>query len=68
MDEVGVPLYMATELTFPEIVSEDNIERIRTLVVNGKFKYPGANSVKTKEGEIFILKNKFIQKWFEGLL
>lgn len=53
---------MATELTFPEIVSEDNIDRMRALVANGKFKYPGASSVKTSEGEIFILKNKFIQK------
>lgn len=59
---------MAMELTFPEFVSESNLERMRALVSNGKFKYPGASSIKTKEGETFLLKNKFIQKRLEGLL
>jgi len=34
-NEVGVPLFIATELTFPEPVNEYNVEFLRKLIING---------------------------------
>ncbi|KHJ94076.1 RNA polymerase Rpb1, domain 5 [Oesophagostomum dentatum] len=45
IDEVGVPVYIALTLTFPEIVNEYNIERMKKLILNGSDKHPGANYV-----------------------
>lgn len=42
VDEIGIPLKMAMILTFPEIVNDDNIEKIKGLIRNGAKKYPGA--------------------------
>ncbi len=44
-NEVGVPMYAARTLTFPESVNEYNVERLRKLVINGAYKWPGANYV-----------------------
>jgi len=44
-NEVGVPMYVAKTLTFPESVNEYNVEKLRKLVVNGAYKWPGANFV-----------------------
>ena len=41
-NEVGLPLFMAKKLTFPEPVNEYNLERLQTYIKNGK-SYPGAN-------------------------
>jgi len=45
VDEVGVPYYVAMELTVPEEVNERNLERMRELVLNGNEMYPGAVNV-----------------------
>uniref|UniRef100_A0A7I4YH32 DNA-directed RNA polymerase subunit n=1 Tax=Haemonchus contortus TaxID=6289 RepID=A0A7I4YH32_HAECO len=45
VDEVGVPLQVALTLTFPEIVNEHNIERMKKLVISGSDSHPGANYV-----------------------
>ena len=45
LNEVGVPLIIAKNLTFDEIVTEHNIEYLTQLVKNGKRVYPGANFV-----------------------
>ena len=45
LDEVGIPLIIAMNLTYPEIVTKHNIDYLRQLVKNGKKKYPGANFV-----------------------
>ena len=42
-NEVGVPMYVAKTLTFPENVNEYNVEKLRKLIVNGSYKWPGAN-------------------------
>lgn len=34
-DQIGVPIFMARRLTFPESVSEVNAEKLRKLVMNG---------------------------------
>ncbi|KAI6183781.1 DNA-directed RNA polymerase subunit [Aphelenchoides bicaudatus] len=45
VDQVGVPIEVAKILTFPEIVNEHNIEKMRKLVINGESVHPGANHV-----------------------
>lgn len=48
IDELGVPIKIAINLTFPEIVSKYNIEKLKILVENGPLIYPGAKYVKKK--------------------
>ncbi|VDN21111.1 unnamed protein product, partial [Cylicostephanus goldi] len=45
IDEVGVPVYVALILTFPEVVNNYNIERMKKLILNGSDIHPGANYV-----------------------
>lgn len=42
---LGVPVKIAMNLTFPEVVTPNNIEKINQLVRNGRDVYPGANFV-----------------------
>lgn len=60
IDEVGVPVEIAMVLTVPEYVNENNIEKLKELVMRGPDKYPGANTVR-KEGAI-PLSLKVIQR------
>ena len=46
--ELGVPVKVAMNLTFPEIVRSDNIDRLYAMVQNGPDKYPGAKSVERR--------------------
>lgn len=46
IDELGVPVKIAMNLTFPEIVNQYNRERLMEMVLNGPDKYPGAKFVK----------------------
>jgi DNA-directed RNA polymerase beta' subunit len=48
LDELGVPEEIATNLTFPEIVSPYNRDRLLSYVKNGPDKHPGAKSVYLK--------------------
>jgi DNA-directed RNA polymerase II subunit RPB1 len=43
--QLGVPVKIAMNLTFPEIVTPFNIEYLNGLVKNGRDVYPGANFV-----------------------
>ncbi len=45
INEVGVPYYVAMELTVPEEVNERNIDRMRKMILNGSEEYPGAHNV-----------------------
>jgi len=45
INEVGVPLYIAMELTVPEEVNERNIDELRKIVMNGPGKHPGAHNI-----------------------
>ncbi len=45
INEVGVPLEVAMTLTVPVRVTPWNIDEVRKYVLNGPFKYPGANYV-----------------------
>lgn len=59
IDELGVPIKIAMNLTFPEIVNQHNKGKLLELVKNGPDHYPGAKHVrKVKEGNRTIrLKN-----------
>ena len=42
INQVGVPVHIATKLTVPDVVTERNLEKLRKLVLNGPYKHPGA--------------------------
>ena len=70
IDQYGVPLKIAMNLTFPEIVTRYNIQRMRTLIRNGPKKYPGAKTVTKTDGKVHInisLKNVDVQQIAEYL-
>ena len=45
MNQLGVPVKIAMNLTFPEVVTPNNIKFLSKLVKNGRDQYPGANFV-----------------------
>ena len=45
INQLGVPIKIAMNITFPEIVTPHNIEHMTQLIRNGRDKYPGANFV-----------------------
>ena len=51
VDELGVPEEIATNLTFPEVVTIYNRDRLMTYIRNGPAKYPGAKSVFLKDDQ-----------------
>lgn len=50
VDELGVPIKIAMNLTFPEIVNEYNIDELYKLVYNGNDVYPGAKYIRKNDG------------------
>ena len=44
-NEIGVPIRIAMKITYPEIITKDNIAIVEKLVHNGKYVYPGANYI-----------------------
>ncbi len=51
LNEVGVPLDMAMNLTVPEAVQEWNIDYLKKFIENGPKKYPGSNYVIRPDGK-----------------
>ncbi|XP_046612722.1 DNA-directed RNA polymerase III subunit RPC1 isoform X1 [Neodiprion virginianus] len=51
IEQVGVPIYVAKILTYPERVNASNIELMRKLVQNGPDVHPGANFVQQRSTE-----------------
>ncbi|XP_026378865.1 DNA-directed RNA polymerase III subunit 1-like [Papaver somniferum] len=56
--EVGIPILIAQTLTYPELVSQHNIEKLRKCVLNGAQKYPGAKSIKSADGSMMFQLNR----------
>jgi DNA-directed RNA polymerase II subunit RPB1 len=54
VDELGVPIEIATNITKPEIVSPYNRDRLSMYVRNGPTKHPGAKSVYLKHEKRMI--------------
>jgi DNA-directed RNA polymerase II subunit RPB1 len=48
LDELGVPEEIAMNLTFPELVTPYNRDRLMSYLRNGPTRYPGAKSVESK--------------------
>lgn len=57
IDELGVPIKIAMNLTFPEVVNKYNREKLMKLVLNGPDVYPGAKCLR-QGTRTFLLKNK----------
>ncbi|XP_029177785.1 DNA-directed RNA polymerase II subunit RPB1 [Nylanderia fulva] len=51
IDQVGVPRSIAQNLTFPEIVTPFNIDKMQVLVRRGNSQYPGAKYIVRDNGE-----------------
>lgn len=50
IDELGVPIKIAMNLTFPDIVNKYNKDKLRQFVINGPDKYPGAKFIRDEKG------------------
>jgi DNA-directed RNA polymerase beta' subunit len=50
IDQFGMPKEIAMNLTFPEIVTDFNISKMRKIVINGPSNYPGAKTVTKNNG------------------
>jgi len=57
IDELGVPMEIATNLTFPERVTQYNKDKMYKLVQNGADIYPGAKTVVKADGRMISLKH-----------
>lgn len=53
--EIGIPMVFAKKLTYPEPVTSFNLEQMRTAVINGPEKYPGAVSIVHEDGSLSML-------------
>ena len=53
--EIGVPPVFAKKLTFPEHVTEHNVDLMRKLVENGPEIHPGANAIEDERGRVIHL-------------
>ena len=58
---------MARKLTFPESVSNINVERLRNLVRNGAALYPGANMIEDEDTGYQILLQDMPQEERNGI-
>lgn len=68
INEVGVPVEVAMNLTVPVRVTPWNIDELRRYVLNGPFKYPGANYVIEPNGRRLDLRyNKDLKAVAEAL-
>jgi len=48
VDELGVPLKMALNLTIPVVVTKENMAKMRVLIERGPFSYPGAKFIRRR--------------------
>jgi DNA-directed RNA polymerase II subunit RPB1 len=55
--ELGVPIKIATHLTYPEQVTAFNIGKLYKLIQNGPDVWPGAKTIRRKEGRVVNLKH-----------
>lgn len=63
-DEVGVPLAIASKLTYPEAVNSANAPFLMKCILHGSHTYPGALMYEEK-GKVFFLETASAQKRME---
>ena len=66
LDQLGVPIEIAKNLTIPETVTRFNIEKLQKLVKTGPDQHPGAKSYKKKDDKqtYYLSSMTCIQKLF----
>lgn len=65
--EIGVPLSIAMDLTFPERVTEYNRTKLYALIQNGPDVYPGAKTIQRNGQTIMLKHSKLVeQTLFQG--
>ncbi|BBN13954.1 DNA-directed RNA polymerase I subunit RPA1 [Marchantia polymorpha subsp. ruderalis] len=52
VNEIGIPPYFATRLTYPERVTPWNVQQLRDAVENGPSTHPGATHVEDEDGKL----------------
>ena len=57
LDELGVPIKIAINLTFPEKINQFNIDRMNQIIKNGPQIWPGAKSILKKNKTLITLNN-----------
>jgi DNA-directed RNA polymerase beta' subunit len=62
IDQLGVPLQIAMNLTFPEIVNDYNKKRLYTLLVNGPDVYPGAKLLRQVKNNNRTIRLKYADR------
>jgi len=62
IDELGVPIKVAINITFPETVNQYNIEKMRELVMNGSNNWPGAKYIKKNNTTINLKYSKDLKQ------
>jgi DNA-directed RNA polymerase II subunit RPB1 len=55
--ELGVPMEIAMNLTYPERVTQYNRDKLYKLIQNGADKYPGAKTIVRQDGRMISLKH-----------
>ena len=53
--ELGVPLKIAKNITFPQVVNKRNMKFLKKLLLNGPNTYPGAKILEKREGDSISL-------------
>ena len=56
IQELGIPLKIAMNITYPEVVNSRNKNYLTKMVRNGPDVYPGANIIKKKDGDTISLR------------
>jgi DNA-directed RNA polymerase II subunit RPB1 len=55
LDQLGVPIEIAKNMTVPEVVTNQNIEYLRNLVKEGANNWPGAKFIIRPDGKLIDL-------------
>lgn len=58
INQVCVPMHMARVLTYPERVTQHNVQKLRQRILNGLTTWPGANFVVMADGTRWWLKDE----------
>lgn len=61
-NEIGVPPVFAIKLTYPEAVTQWNVEELQLAVKNGAHVWPGAVAVEDESGRVVTLERKNVEE------
>jgi len=61
-NEIGVPPVFAVKLTYPEPVTQWNVEELQEAVKNGPHQWPGAVAIESETGQVINLERKNVEE------